>query len=198
MNDTNTNHSERGADIEPETTPMEAVSEDAGNDATQPMQSVSSEGSTYDSTRTRAEQKIEYKRRHAAWKQQQRASRMYAREARQNGYPGNEYPGASYAAPSAGTPPQPMYKRGPNVGAIVWGCITLIVGVVVMLWLLLPTIFLAANIWAIILSIGFAAIGLSLVIGAIVTSISGALRKKDDESFGPGADEPAASSENLR
>jgi VIT1/CCC1 family predicted Fe2+/Mn2+ transporter len=143
------------------------------------------------------------RQRKAAWKQQQRASKEYAREAWRNGYPGAGYqgagnPGQSGAAAQAGAavPPnwspqwspnwyaaaQPPYRKGPNVAAIVWGGITLIAGVVALLWFLLPDLFVSANIWAIILSIGFAAIGLSLVIGAIVTSISGMRHKHDAPS----------------
>ncbi|MCI1984675.1 MAG: hypothetical protein LKJ47_07925 [Bifidobacteriaceae bacterium] len=205
MTTSETNRNDHGDNSEPATSPMETIPIDAGSDATQPMPAVSSvptanDYAYYDSaTRTRAEEKMEYKRRRAAWKQQQRASKMYAHEAWRNGYPGNGYANGSPAngAPGTGTPgnygaaswnpadpnayPRPVYKRGPNVGAIVWGCIMLLVGVVALLWFLLPNIFLNANIWAIIFSIAFAAIGLSLVIGAIVSSLSGLWRKKGSE-----------------
>lgn len=137
--------------------------------------------------------KAEMRQRKAAWKQQQRASKEYAREAWRNGYPGAGNQGAGNPSQTGtAVPPnwspqwyaaaQPVYRTGPNVAAIVWGGITLIAGVVALMWFLLPNLFVSANIWAIILSIGFAAIGLSLVIGAIVTSISGMRHKHDAPS----------------
>lgn len=74
----------------------------------------------------------------------------------------------------------PVYRKGPNVAAIVWGGITLLVGVVAITWVWMPRLFDSTNIWAVILSVGFAVIGLSLVIGAIVTSISGMRHKKSE------------------
>ncbi|MCI1901482.1 MAG: hypothetical protein LKI93_01945 [Bifidobacteriaceae bacterium] len=142
-------------------------------DETQPLQSTVNEDATTripDQYSARAEEKAEARRRKAAWKQQQRASREYTREAYRDGYPGPDYSRAGQAAPT--------FRSGPNVAAIVWGCITLLIGGVALLWFLMPNLFVSTNIWAIILSIAFAAIGLSLVIGAIVTSLSG-IRKRN-------------------
>lgn len=122
-----------------------------------------------------AEQKAEERRRKAAWKQQQRASKEYAKEARRNGYPGQQPAGGWQNL-------HPVYRKGPNVAAIVWGGITLIAGAVAGIWMLMPYLFVSSNVWAIVLAIGFAAIGLSLVIGAIITSVSGIRKKKSSDA----------------
>lgn len=141
--------------------------------------------------------KAEQRRLKAAWKQQQRASKAYAREASHNGYPGSAAPqeawGGQYASQYTNqyVSARPIYRKGPNVAAIVWGGILLLAGAIALVWFLVPSLFVSANIWAILLSIGFAVIGLSLVIGAIVTSFSEMRRKRnaavpsedDDASF---------------
>lgn len=162
------------------------------NDTTQPAGSTPSDSasqdteyiayqSTDDSTQNTAyydweAARAEARRKKAAWKQQVRASKEYAREASQNGYPGAQeangnQPNAQWQQFVPG--PQP-YRKGPNVAAIVWGGIVLLFGLATCVWLLMPGLFLGADVWAIILSIGFGVIGLALVIGAIITSISGA------------------------
>ncbi|MCI1935190.1 MAG: hypothetical protein LKJ44_05675 [Bifidobacteriaceae bacterium] len=155
----------------------------------------------------------EQRQRKAAWKQQQRAAKEYQKEAARNGYPGGYatpntpyygYPagnvGASGTRGGAGTGPaasggnwngwyqqpypRPIYRKGPNVAAIVWGGITLLAGVIALFWLWMPGLLSDASLWAVILSICFAVIGLSLVIGAIVTSLSGIRKKKSTSTTG--------------
>lgn len=175
---------------------------DSSMDETQRLQQADSSATEETLPLTAAEQR----QRKAAWKQQQRAAKEYQKEAARNGYPGGyatpNTPYYGYPVGNGGTGtgaaasegnrygwyqqpyPQPVYRKGPNVAAIVWGGITLLAGVIALFWLWMPGLLSDASLWAVILSICFAVIGLSLVIGAIVTSLSGIRKKKNTSATG--------------
>lgn len=113
--------------------------------------------------------------REQAWQQQQQASQTYFDETQTFGYPNSAAP----AAPA----PKTVYKRGHNMAAIIWGVITLIVAASLIAWFLLPGLFVTTNMWAVLFSAAFAAIGLSLVVGAVITSLTG--RRSKDETTPP-------------
>jgi len=114
--------------------------------------------------------------REQAWQQQQQASQTYFDETQTFGYPNS-------AAPTATSGYKTAYKKGPNMGAIIWGVVALVVAASLIAWFLLPGLFVTTNMWAVLLSAAFAAIGLSLVVGAVITSLTG--RRSKGETTPP-------------
>ena len=144
--------------------------------------------------------------RDRAWRQQQTAAAGYANEAARNGYPGwdgyqapPQTPGAGAAAQTPGGPtgptvaqqptpqgqPETRYRQGASWGTIMLGVVLLVVGAYGILLILVPGVFVSAQLWSVILAAILAIAGVALVLGAIGSAMGW---KRGGRGGGPSAD----------